>query len=354
MNRTPRRKKEVNINTNFSMFNKGRSGQDRGILIDKTEPIGVIETDGSGNFNICDTFAVNPGQSKTFPILSQEAKVYEKYMFEELEFFTVPLVSEYAIGGQQGQIALAINYNPALPPPASQTAALSLKPYDANLPCLPLKIRCTKPDLTQTTAMFVRTSNLPGNSDIKTYDVANLFVTCEGLYETNFSACRLFVRYKCRLFNRVVLTDQGAPMNMSCSYFFGEEVATGPNISSRIKFTQTICDGLKWKGLDPGTFVVPASGNYNIDVNIFINRPATVGASFGGINGTLWVDNVITYPAIQNYGGMWDTTKPIAVTGASCYCLALKEGQSIYFAMQVDYTGTNNVTRGGFIRITSI
>lgn len=355
----PRRKKEVNINTNFSMFNKGRSGSDKGILIEKTEPVGVIESDGSGEFHICDRFALNPGQTKTFPILSQEAKVYEKYMFEELEFFTVPLVSEYALGGQQGEVSLAVNYNPALPPPASQTAALSLKPYDANLPCLPLKVRCARPDLTQTTAMFVRTGGLPGNADIKTYDVGNLYVTCEGLYETPFNINRLFVKYKCRLFNRVVLTDQGAPQNMSCTYVgqgAGQQATKAAD--TLMLYPQVTCNGLNFTGMDTGSLIVPGSGNYMIDVSAFTYRPNNGQPTTDDIHvfrSTLSVNGQTIYPNVNI--NMWSGTQSfLSLTGGFSNCLALKEGDQIRVNNYVDWHAgpTTNVITGAFVRITSV
>lgn len=353
------RKKEVNINTNFSMFNKGRSGQDRGILIDKTEPVGVIESDGSGDFHICAKYAINPGQASTFPILSQEAKVYEKYMFEELEFFTIPLVSQYALGGQQGETALAINYNPALPSPASQTAALSLKPYDANLPCLPLQIRSTKPDLTQTTAMFVRTGNLPGNADVKTYDVGNLYVTCEGLYETPFNICRLFVRYKCRLFNRVVLTDQGPPQNMSCSYFNSNsdsQVLSASGAGSYLIFNNAVCNGLNVVGVGGSVLTVPFSGNYNVDYSVFLNRATSAGDTddIHYVIADLTVNAGIQYPNIHQ-GGAYSVNSLTTFQGAMNYCLALKAGDLIRIIVVGIYGGaSNNVRVGGTIRITAI
>lgn len=355
----PRRKKEVNINTNFSMFNKGRSGQDKGILIDKTEPVGVIASDGSGGFHICYKFALNPGQAKTFPILSQEAKVYEKYVFEELEFFTVPLVSEYALGGQQGETSLAINFNPALPPPASQTATLSLKPYDANLPCLPLKIRCSKSDLTQTTAMFVRSGGLPGNSDIKTYDVGNLYVTCEGLYETPFNICRLFVRYKCRLFNRVVLTDQGSPQNMSCAYFqteYGGQTLSASGAHDTALFPVVTCNGIGMIGMSSGILTFTGSGNYNIDIMVSWIRAASagVGDDIHYARATLYLNGQPSYPNIV-FGGTFETTSMMQYTSTITQCLAIKENDALKLDIWGHYGGVeNNVKVTVGFRITAV
>jgi hypothetical protein len=358
MNQTmkSRRKKEVNINTNFSMFNKGRSGQDRGILIDKEEPVGVIASDGTIDFHICAQYGINPGQANLFPILSQEAKVYEKYMFEELEFFTVPLVSEYAQGGQQGETALAINYNPALPAPASQTATLSLKPYNANLPCLPLRIKSTRSDLTQTTAMYVRTGMLPGNTDIKTYDVGNLYVTCEGLSPTDFNICRLFVRYKCRLYNRVVLTNQGAPTNNACSFLTN---VSGAVLDSSGTYKTIDFGGIsssnfqRCNGLgvinNAGDLTIP-TGNYNIDLNCYINRTSSVNG-ITNYGCTLYLNGNAQYPNATAGPGF----NAQYVQCTANYCLALKETDIIRVRMFAIYnSGPNDAAYGGTIRITSV
>jgi len=194
--------------------------KDKGVLIAKDEPIGVIASNDSASYGVLATYVINPGNATTFPLLSQEAAVYETYRFEMLEFYTVPLVSEYATGGQTGEVAIAVNFNASLPQPATQTAMLTLEPVDANLPCLPLCIQCPSTAMhKQSNAKFVRTGNLPGQSDIKEYDVGNLYLTGEGLSASQFNACRLFVRYKCRLFTRVNLVNQGAPTNNSVSQF---------------------------------------------------------------------------------------------------------------------------------------
>jgi hypothetical protein len=251
---------QINDNMQFAQ----RSQKDKGILVVKEEPIGIIISNDSNNFGVLNTFPINPGQAGTFPLLSQEAAEYETYEFELLEFFTVPLVSEYAVGGQTGEVCLCVNFNASLPQPASQTAALTLEPCDANLPCLPLDIRCPRDQMCKrSNAKFVRTGNLPGQSDIKEYDVGNLFVTGEGLSATQFNVCRLFVRYRCRLFTRVNLTLQGAPINNSIVQYYSTESLGSTGVQQQLLLGTVF----KTNGLNAvntaGSIVLPA-GNYFI------------------------------------------------------------------------------------------
>jgi len=250
-----------------------RAQKDKGILVVKEEPIGVIASNNSANFGVLATYAINPGQATTFPLLSQEAAEYETYEFELLEFFTVPLVSEYAAGGQTGEICIAVNFNASLPQPASQTAALTLEPCDANLPCLPLDIRCPRDQMCKrSNGKFVRTGNLPGQSDIKEYDVGNLFITGEGLSATQFNACRLFVRYRCRLFTRVNLANQGAPVNNSVTQLIASanEAITTTVLHTMLFADVTVGDGYT-NGVNAvntnGSILLPA-GNYLISTTI--------------------------------------------------------------------------------------
>jgi hypothetical protein len=351
-----RRRTEVNVNTNFSLFNSRRRNEEQPIIIEKEEPVGVIASSGSSAFGICATYAINPGQANLFPILSQEAAPYEKYKFDLLEFFTIPLVSEYATGGQQGELALAVNFNPSLPPPVNQTATLSLSPIDANLPCLPLRISCQSIDLTNTNAKFVRTGNLPGQSDIKEYDVGNLFVTCEGLSATNFNVARLFVRYRCKLYTRVVVNSIAAPINMSAAILQDFDVGlSASNTPHTFLWTGVVTGGAGYlpvyNGINvtnnAGTISLPA-GNYLIDFSGRVQRDS-------GANTLTEVLAVIYFngTAIQ-YAGIDGLSSTLASFSMPSLFIPVKSTDTMVFAVNAYYTGANDFGCYGTLRIISI
>jgi len=275
-----------------------RSTSDKGVLIVKEEPIGVIASNDSASFGVLATYPLNPGQATTFPLLSQEAIDYETYLFESLEFFTVPYVSEYATGGQTGEVSIAVNFNASLPQPASQTAALTLDPCDGNLPCLPLSIVCPKDAMhKRSNGKFVRTGNLPGQSDIKEYDVGNLYVTCEGLSASQFNVCRLFVRYRCRLFTRVNLSLQGAPTNNSVTQLQDTQgnLTTGtpyqPLLAAAASTTIVSVNGLNV--VNTSGSIIPPAGLYLIDITCYFTNS-------GGNNATQRIMNYSKNGNIQN------------------------------------------------------
>jgi len=312
------------------------------VLISKSEPIGIIASNDSANFGVLATYAINPGNAVTFSILSQEAAVYETYLFESLEFYTVPLVSEYAAGGQTGEVAIAVNFNASLPPPATQTAQLTLEPVAANLPCLPLRINCPKTIMhKQSNAKYVRTGGLPGQSDIKEYDVGNLFLTGEGLSATQFNVCRLFVRYNCRLFTRVNLVNQGAPANNSVTYLTD---TTSGTIVSQVDYTCTFAQAAtanfgSVNGLNvvnTNGVIVPPAGNYLLDINLTANDATTADIDNYSVkvkknNNVLNLLNTFTAANIQSTSQMINCAIPFFVT--------MNGTDSLSVIIDFDYSG---------------
>jgi hypothetical protein len=328
----------INDNMNFAQ----RVGENRSVLVTKEEPIGVIASNDSASFGLLATYAINPGQANTFPLLSQEAAEYETYLFELLEFFTVPLVSEYASGGQTGEMAIAVNFNASLPQPASQTAQLTLEPCDANLPCLPLDIRCPKEAMhKRSNAKFVRTGNLPGQSDIKEYDVGNLFVTGEGLSATQFNVCRLFVRYRCRLFTRVNLANQGAPINNSVTQFVDANAGLVNGTPFTCLFagvsstTQTVTNGLN--AVNAGGSITLPAGNYMIHLNCqFYDSNNDIGYCQMSLakNGT------VQYP-LNSYTTAFSDVSAVenAVTVSFCSYMSLNGTDAITVIITSNHSG---------------
>jgi len=341
---------QVNDNMNYTQ----RSTQDKGVLIVKEEPIGVIASNDSASFGVLATYPLNPGQATTFPLLSQEAIDYETYLFESLEFFTVPYVSEYATGGQTGEVSIAVNFNASLPQPASQTAALTLDPCDGNLPCLPLSIVCPKDAMhKRSNGKFVRTGNLPGQSDIKEYDVGNLYVTCEGLSASQFNVCRLFVRYRCRLFTRVNLSLQGAPTNNSVTQLID---TAGANLTTATPYTMLLADTTLTDGYvnglnavnTSGSILLPA-GNYLISYSLFYTATGNVTVFEGYLkkNSTKVPNNSI-YPLNAFPSGAYAN-----FTISSQYYVSLNGTDTLQLIAYCTFS-TNAVAVNGVVTIAAI
>jgi len=269
---TSRRKKRGNRgqqtnNTSYGgPFNMGKATSRDYRCVTAEETIGLQASNDSSAFGVLNTYNINPGNASTFPLLSQEAAVFETYKFEYLEFYSVPSVSGYAAGGQTGSVSLSVDFNAAHAQPSTYTAAVDLDPADEDLPCNDLRIILPPEKMhAQNIAKFIRTGGLPGSSDIKTYDVGNLFVCAEGLSATQFNVNRLYCRYKCHLYTRVDVVGAGAPQNNSVSQFAQSYTASPASTGSvTIPFSAVITGGIV-NGLGvintAGVFTPPA-GNY--------------------------------------------------------------------------------------------
>jgi len=171
----------------------------------------VIEEDefiapiyGSVSFNTT-KFAINPGQAGSFPWGNKIAQLYERYDFEMLEFYTTSTVSGFATNGQQGTVVLSIDYDASDLAPVSMQQVEDTDPH--TVPALPstsvIALRADCNEIRSSDAKYVRPGALPANTDIKTYDAGNLYVSTEGCSNTT-KIGELHVRYRCR-FTKPVL-----------------------------------------------------------------------------------------------------------------------------------------------------
>jgi len=255
----------------FSM-KKNTSRDYRCVVAEET--IGTIASNNSTAFGVLNTFNINPGNATSFPLLSQEAAVFETYKFDYLEFYTVPSVSGFAAGGQTGSVSISVDFNASHAQPISYTAAVDLDPNDEDLPCNDLRIVLPPEKMhQQNLAKFIRTGGLPGSSDIKTYDVGNLFVCCEGLNASQFNVNRLYVKYKCHLYTRVDVAGAGAPQNNSVTSFQDTNAALTtatpyqPLLAAAASATVVNVNGINV--VNTAGSIVPPAGNYLWNFNCY-------------------------------------------------------------------------------------
>jgi hypothetical protein len=152
-------------------------------------------------------YSVNPGQAGTFPWGNKIASLYEEYDFTKLEFYYKREVSEFATNGQAGKVILSFDYNASSPPPATKQQVEDMVPHQDGMPCTPvilLSVDCSR--IRKNSSKFVRTGAQPANTDIKTYDAGNLFVSTQGNTNTNLIG-ELRVRYTCKLQEPVLIGD---------------------------------------------------------------------------------------------------------------------------------------------------
>jgi hypothetical protein len=171
----------------------------------------IAEVNGSVNFATT-SYAINPGQSATFPWAYKIASLYERYFFERLEFYYRREVSEYATNGQTGKVMLSIDYDASDAAPTTKQQVEDTIPHIDGMPCMEQILLRADPKelLGLPSGRYVRPGAQPVNTDIKTYDAGNLYVSTYGCANTNVIG-ELRVRYRCRLCVPVLESPAASP-----------------------------------------------------------------------------------------------------------------------------------------------
>jgi len=182
------------------LFRQGAKSQ----VVTHTEYVGEIA--GSTGFKVA-AYALNPGQPGLFPWLSKIASRYEKFRFKNLEF----LFQTEKSSATNGTVIFAVDYDASDDKPDSKTQLLQNEDKERAAPWQKFSLKCSRHNLTDTLARFVRPSAVPGGADIKTYDLGTLYVGTSGMADTS-SVGELYVRYDVELMTPI-LEETGVAYN---------------------------------------------------------------------------------------------------------------------------------------------
>lgn len=155
-------------------------GSDGRIRVRHREYIADIFGAGASGTAIA-TFPVNPGMPITFPWLSALAVCYENYSFKRLSFSYSPACATT----QAGMVVLALDYDAADSAPVSKQGLLSMRTSNRGACWSPFDLHSDRSDLHKFSQYFIRSGTLAAMLDVKTYDVANLFVASTGQGNSN-------------------------------------------------------------------------------------------------------------------------------------------------------------------------
>jgi len=178
----------------------------------------IAEVNGSVGFATT-AYAINPGQQGTFPWAYKIAGLYEKYKFEMLEFYYKREVSEFATNGQAGKVMLSADYDASDSAPATKQQVEDTVPHIDGMPCTPqinLRLDCSQ--MANQDSKYVRPGAQPANTDIKTYDAGNFYISTYGCTNTSVVG-ELRVRYRCRLMVPVLENPVGGAAGLPGSSF---------------------------------------------------------------------------------------------------------------------------------------
>lgn len=219
-----------------------------------TEDEFITDINGSPHFKTT-AFAFNPGNANSFPWASRPASNYEKYRVISAEYYYKRIVSEFATNGQTGKVIFSFDYDASDAPPASKQMAEDQFPHKDGMPCEEFSLRLDPKQLNSQDSKYVRPGAQPPNTDIKTYDGGNLFVSTVGCVDSS-PIGELRIRYTIQLLNPV--------LNPGSSVIGGSITSSGTT-SPTNPFGDDIINpqsvGISVSGLDttisqPGTYVV--------------------------------------------------------------------------------------------------
>ncbi len=148
---------------------------------------------GSTSFAV-NSYAINPGQSSTFPWLSGIANRFESYRFDKLEFLYKTKTATTALG----DVILAVDYDAT---DAAPTDSIQAEAYDESVSSAPwqnLTHKCRAQNMRKLPTYYVRGDSQPSSTDLKLYDMGNLFVCTENQASAALVGY-MYVRYTVRL-----------------------------------------------------------------------------------------------------------------------------------------------------------
>jgi len=164
-------------------------------------------------------FPINPGQSRTFPFLSQIAAQYDSYQLLGAVFQFKSLSSQTSTSLPLGSVVMCTNYDSADDLFVNKLSmentqyAVSAKPSEDMIH----PIECA-PNLTVLPRMYVRSGSVPSGKDIRMYDLGNFQIATTGLAGTADQVIgELWVTYKVAL-HKPILNGLGCTLARSAWY----------------------------------------------------------------------------------------------------------------------------------------
>jgi hypothetical protein len=334
---------------------KSGFGNKKCITISETEYIQEYTTAAatSGAFYVGSSLPVNPGQASTFPWLSTIAANYQKYKFLALEFFYEPEVTQYApTGANIGKVVMAAEYNSSLGAPNNKEDMEDIEPNANDMPYEVIKLRLDPKELNPNSdAKFIRIAGLPGGSDIKTYDCANIFVANQGQTASATVLGELHVRYTVMLCDPIILGQLGIPNNYSVSQLIA---FANESLTSGIPHNVLFADKTAGDGYNNGVGVVNTTGSIVLPIGNYqifsLSNFTTTGnsTSFGmvldknGSNVTAIVNQIQTPSGAYPFVTLTDTS------------FVTSNGTDAFTLVVTPYFSTGNVTVNAKMVITAI
>jgi len=265
MNATFQRRQQTMLTAKGSSRNQTTNR--KMMVIEEDEYIGeVTGAATAANFGTT-AYPVNMGQAGTFPWGAGVVKNnFEKYRFDYVRFYYKREVSEFATNGTTGKVMLSFDADAADPPPSSKQQVEDTDPHVDGMPCENMQLDIPAAMLRRMNdGFYIRPGGLPGGTDIKTYDVGNLYVSTQGLANNSAVVGELHVRYRCQVFIPILEASTTVPANNQVSLFqstTNESCTTA--VAKTLALATTSTNGLNI--VNTSGSMVPTAGNYLVDI----------------------------------------------------------------------------------------
>ncbi len=250
----------------------------------------IADLKGSVNFATV-PFPINPGQINTFPWLSQIAPNYESYKFDYLDF-------EYqnTVGSQTpGLVMLGADYDASDPAPADKTQFAAYQDYTREVPWKGFTQHNKKENLSKRKSYYVRTGSPPPNTDIKLYDVGNLFAATQGMADDS-NVGEIYVRYKVRFMTPQI---QNPAVGTSRSAKVASTAAAAPAFVAGSNVPLSV------SGANSSSVTLTALSSYSCLINCYCTNSASNTPVFSTAGSTCTIQTVqpaIAPPAAPQFG----------------------------------------------------
>jgi hypothetical protein len=180
--------------------------------------------------------AINPGQAAVFPWLSSVARNFESYRFKKLRF----CYETEAPSSLGGSLLLSVDYDANDAAPTTKQQAMAYRNAVRSAPWEPCCHTSAQEDLNKLKTHFVRPNTQPANTDLKLYDVGNLFIVSQNVSTALAILGELYVEYDIELLTPVYDLQSGsgtfdAGSGITAAAPFGTAasgLATGPILLS--------------------------------------------------------------------------------------------------------------------------
>lgn len=138
----------------------------------------IIASSTAGSYHV-DSFAINPGNSTTFPWLGNIARLFDRYKFHDLKFKFV----NYASTTTSGNVTLAVDFDTLDTPPTDSVGMSNMAKFVSFAPwkCETLSIPVNRRGVQQYLFTYDSNAESGSNIDLKTYNLGNFLVSTEGM-----------------------------------------------------------------------------------------------------------------------------------------------------------------------------